>query len=187
MYMTIGNIKSNVQNQVSLHAWVPIAYLPIIKFSDNSDLNGLCVAQFYHQCMAIVMKTLLPVEANGVVTAAATTATVSPELVFTWLLGFSLMRNSTLFASKSLWVHLSTQAYTRVDTQSIFRSQVRSDHSFQLLVMFTRCSMSFGIEGNLYEILMCPVTFLQCCWSGLGFILHISSLALRTFLHSYYS
>ena len=66
VYMTIGNIKSDVRNRVSSHAWVPIAYLPVIKFSDNSDLNGLCVARFYHQCMAIVMRTLLPVEANGV-------------------------------------------------------------------------------------------------------------------------
>ena len=46
--------------------------------------------------------------------------------------------------------------------------------------------MSFSIEGILYEILMSPITFLQCCPDLVLFVLHISSLALKTLLHSYY-
>jgi hypothetical protein len=55
LYLSIGNIHSKVRNAPSRHAWILIAYLPVVVFRDN---NGDNEARLYHQCVKYVLNPL---------------------------------------------------------------------------------------------------------------------------------
>ncbi|KAG1862924.1 hypothetical protein C8R48DRAFT_603235 [Suillus tomentosus] len=65
MFLTIGNIHSEIRMKATLHAWECIAYIPSLEYITNSDYAGLLEARlllflqrFWHSCMDMVFEKL---------------------------------------------------------------------------------------------------------------------------------
>lgn len=57
--MSLANIHSDVRQKASLHAFMPIAFLPVAKFiHDNKRMQGVLSDRLYHQSLDIVVKPL---------------------------------------------------------------------------------------------------------------------------------
>jgi Plavaka transposase len=66
LYLSIGNIHSRIRNSPSRNAWILIAYIPVVHFDDNRDSHGTCINRLFHQCMGIVLKSLIQPGETGV-------------------------------------------------------------------------------------------------------------------------
>ncbi|PVF95369.1 hypothetical protein CPB86DRAFT_865506, partial [Serendipita vermifera] len=66
VYLSIGNIKSQVRNKINSGAWVTIAHIPIVKFEDDPKICGTLQARLFHQCMHIIMTSLVTAGRSGV-------------------------------------------------------------------------------------------------------------------------
>jgi hypothetical protein len=55
--MSIGNISKSIRGKATVHAFEPLAYIPIGEWKDRK-LKGLLQQQCYHLCMDIVLKSL---------------------------------------------------------------------------------------------------------------------------------
>ncbi|KAG1822264.1 hypothetical protein EV424DRAFT_1472203 [Suillus variegatus] len=55
IFVTIGNIQSDVQMRATCHAWRCIAYMPIPKFVDvHPDYQTILSQRLFHKCMDII-------------------------------------------------------------------------------------------------------------------------------------
>jgi hypothetical protein len=66
VYLSIGNIVSRVRNKPSNGAWMIIAYLPVADFGDHERHAGVLKMRLFHQCMEIILTTLIGPGTNGV-------------------------------------------------------------------------------------------------------------------------
>lgn len=57
VYMTCGNIISDVRTKLSSRAWIMVAQIPVAKFNEQ-DYQGMLTSRLYHKCMAIVTANL---------------------------------------------------------------------------------------------------------------------------------
>ncbi|KAG1837488.1 hypothetical protein F4604DRAFT_1885724 [Suillus subluteus] len=51
IFLTIGNIQSEVQMKATAHAWRCIAFIPIPKFDAHADYQTLLHSRLFHKCM----------------------------------------------------------------------------------------------------------------------------------------
>ncbi|KAH7913503.1 hypothetical protein BJ138DRAFT_1220593 [Hygrophoropsis aurantiaca] len=58
LFLTIGNIQSDIRMKATTHAWSCIAYMPIAQFVAHSDYTSLLQARLWHRCMDIVCAEL---------------------------------------------------------------------------------------------------------------------------------
>jgi len=65
--MSLANIHADVWAKASLHAFVPIAFLPITKFiHSDSWMNSILRDRLSHQCLDIVLEPLKIVACIGI-------------------------------------------------------------------------------------------------------------------------
>ncbi|KAI6046205.1 hypothetical protein EDC04DRAFT_2558364, partial [Pisolithus marmoratus] len=59
LLMSLANIHSEVRTKVSHHAFVPVAFLPVVDFiHNNQQMKSVLSDHLYHQCLDIVVKPL---------------------------------------------------------------------------------------------------------------------------------
>ena len=66
VFISIGNIQSDVRMQATSHAWRCVAFIPVSSFDIHPDFQTLCNARLFHQCMDIVFKSLKTTAQHGV-------------------------------------------------------------------------------------------------------------------------
>jgi hypothetical protein len=54
IFLTIGNIQSEVRMKATAHAWRCVAFIPIPKFDVHPDFQTLLHARLFHKCMDII-------------------------------------------------------------------------------------------------------------------------------------
>ncbi|KIJ19284.1 hypothetical protein PAXINDRAFT_36856, partial [Paxillus involutus ATCC 200175] len=65
LFLTLGNIQSDVHMKVTTHAWSCIAYMPLAQFVAHGDYTFILQARLWHRCMDIVCSGLKRVAAHG--------------------------------------------------------------------------------------------------------------------------
>ncbi|KAF8126369.1 hypothetical protein EV363DRAFT_1453089 [Boletus edulis] len=65
LFLTIGNIRSDLRMKATAHAWSCVAYMPMVRFVTHSDYSGVLQARLWHRCMDIVCNSLKSVAARG--------------------------------------------------------------------------------------------------------------------------
>ncbi|KAG1739646.1 hypothetical protein EDD22DRAFT_851927 [Suillus occidentalis] len=65
VFITIGNIDSEVRSKATLRAWRCIAYMPIAKFRVHPDYQSILQARLWHKCMDLVLANLKAVALDG--------------------------------------------------------------------------------------------------------------------------
>ena len=65
VFITIGNIDSEVRSKATLRAWRCIAYMPIAKFRVHPDYQGILQARLWHKCMDLVLANLKAAALDG--------------------------------------------------------------------------------------------------------------------------
>ncbi|KAG1853234.1 hypothetical protein C8R48DRAFT_749657 [Suillus tomentosus] len=65
VFITIGNIDSEVCSKATLRAWRCIAYMPIVKFRVHPDYQSILQAWLWHKCMDLVCANLKAAAAEG--------------------------------------------------------------------------------------------------------------------------
>ncbi|KAG2043528.1 hypothetical protein BDR03DRAFT_851704, partial [Suillus americanus] len=58
LFITIGNLDSEVRSKATLRAWRCIAYMPIAKFHVHPDYQGIFQARLWHKCVNLVCANL---------------------------------------------------------------------------------------------------------------------------------
>ncbi|KAG2039998.1 hypothetical protein BDR03DRAFT_932839 [Suillus americanus] len=58
LFITIGNLDSEVRSKATLRAWCCIAYMPIAKFCMHPDYQGILQAWLWHKCVDLVCANL---------------------------------------------------------------------------------------------------------------------------------
>jgi hypothetical protein len=58
VFLTIGNIDSDIRSKATLRAWRCIAYMPIANFCIHPDYQTILQAQLWHKCMDLVLANL---------------------------------------------------------------------------------------------------------------------------------
>ncbi|KAG2029719.1 hypothetical protein BDR03DRAFT_1018036 [Suillus americanus] len=58
LFITIGNLDSEVRSKATLRAWRCIAYMPIAKFRVHPDYQGILQARLWHKCVDLVCANL---------------------------------------------------------------------------------------------------------------------------------
>lgn len=58
VYMSCGNISKELRNKASARCWVMVAQIPVPKFCEHKDFQGLLSDRLYHVCMDIVTAKL---------------------------------------------------------------------------------------------------------------------------------
>ncbi|KAG1742146.1 hypothetical protein EDB19DRAFT_1894975 [Suillus lakei] len=65
VFITIGNIDSEVRSKATLRAWRCIAYMPIAKFRVHPDYQSILQARLWHKCMDLVLANLKAAALDG--------------------------------------------------------------------------------------------------------------------------
>ncbi|KAG1780065.1 hypothetical protein EV702DRAFT_1178226 [Suillus placidus] len=65
IFITIGNIDSEVRSKATLRAWRCIAYMPITKFHVHPDYQSILQARLWHKCMDLVLANLKAAALDG--------------------------------------------------------------------------------------------------------------------------
>jgi len=65
VFLTIGNIDSEVRSKATLRAWRCIAYMPIAKFRVHPDYQSILQARLWHKCMDLVLANLKAAAVDG--------------------------------------------------------------------------------------------------------------------------
>ncbi|KAG2040942.1 hypothetical protein BDR03DRAFT_979780 [Suillus americanus] len=65
VFITIGNIDSEVHSKATLQAWRCIAYMPIAKFRVHPDYQSILQAWLWHKCMDLVLANLKAAALDG--------------------------------------------------------------------------------------------------------------------------
>ncbi|KAG1891770.1 uncharacterized protein F5891DRAFT_1197466 [Suillus fuscotomentosus] len=65
VFITIGNIDSEVRSKATLRAWRCIAYIPVVKFRVHPDYQSILQARLWHKCMDLVCANLKAAAKDG--------------------------------------------------------------------------------------------------------------------------
>ncbi|KAG1851600.1 hypothetical protein DFJ58DRAFT_716672 [Suillus subalutaceus] len=65
VFLTIGNIDSEVRSKATLRAWRCIAYIPVVKFQVHPDYQSILQARLWHKCMDLVFANLKVAAKDG--------------------------------------------------------------------------------------------------------------------------
>ncbi|KAG1892914.1 uncharacterized protein F5891DRAFT_1131436 [Suillus fuscotomentosus] len=65
LFITIGNIDSEVRSKATLRAWRCIAYMPVSKFRVHSDYQTILQAQLWHKCIDLICANLKVAASDG--------------------------------------------------------------------------------------------------------------------------
>ncbi|KAG1717844.1 hypothetical protein EDB19DRAFT_1863760 [Suillus lakei] len=65
VFITIGNVDSEVRSKATLRAWRCIAYMPITKFRVHPDYQSILQARLWHKCMDLVLANLKAAAVDG--------------------------------------------------------------------------------------------------------------------------
>ncbi|KAG1848760.1 hypothetical protein DFJ58DRAFT_729794 [Suillus subalutaceus] len=65
VFVTIGNIDSEVRSKATLQAWRCIAYIPVVKFRVHPDYQSILQARLWHKCMDLVCANLKAAAKDG--------------------------------------------------------------------------------------------------------------------------
>ncbi|KAG0692649.1 hypothetical protein DFH29DRAFT_817299 [Suillus ampliporus] len=65
VFITIGNIDSEVCSKATSRAWRCVAYMPIAKFHVHSDYQTILQARLWHKCMDLIFANLKVAAAKG--------------------------------------------------------------------------------------------------------------------------
>jgi len=68
LFLTTGNIRSDVRMKATSHAWSLAAFMPILKFDVHPDYQTILQARVWHKCMDIVCANLKVAARTGVYT-----------------------------------------------------------------------------------------------------------------------
>lgn len=68
LYLSIGNISMNDRQSAWNDSWIPITYLPVVKFSDgdDSEVTTAVIARLFHSAIRIVLESLLEAKKNWI-------------------------------------------------------------------------------------------------------------------------
>ncbi|KAI6022134.1 hypothetical protein BKA83DRAFT_102958 [Pisolithus microcarpus] len=58
LFITIGNIDSDVHMKATAYAWRCIAFMPVVKFEIHQNFQTILQARLWHKCVDIVMEKL---------------------------------------------------------------------------------------------------------------------------------
>ncbi|KAG1829890.1 hypothetical protein DFJ58DRAFT_719664 [Suillus subalutaceus] len=58
LFLTIGNIDSDIRMKATSHAWRCVAYIPIPKFETHSDYHTILKSRVWHKCVDLVFASL---------------------------------------------------------------------------------------------------------------------------------
>ena len=58
LFITIGNIDSDVRMKATSHTWQCIAFMPILKFTTHPDYQTILQSCVWHRCIDIVTANL---------------------------------------------------------------------------------------------------------------------------------
>ena len=65
VFMTIGNIQSDIRMQATSHAWRCIAFIPSLEFKVHSDFQTLLQSRVFHWSLDVVTASLKDVAKDG--------------------------------------------------------------------------------------------------------------------------
>ncbi|KAG2738577.1 hypothetical protein P692DRAFT_201873865 [Suillus brevipes Sb2] len=65
IFVTIGNIDSEVRSKATLRAWRCVAYMPVVKFRVHPDYQSILQARLWHKCMDLVFANLKVAAKDG--------------------------------------------------------------------------------------------------------------------------
>lgn len=65
LFITIGNIDSNICMKATSHAWQWVAFIPTPKFKTHSDYQTILQAQLWHKCVDLVFANLKSTALHG--------------------------------------------------------------------------------------------------------------------------
>ncbi|KAG1905853.1 uncharacterized protein F5891DRAFT_975994 [Suillus fuscotomentosus] len=65
VFVTIGNIDSEVHSKATLRAWCCVAYIPVVKFRIHQEYQSILQARLWHKCMDLVFANLKVAANNG--------------------------------------------------------------------------------------------------------------------------
>ncbi|KAG2361131.1 hypothetical protein BDR07DRAFT_1486222 [Suillus spraguei] len=65
LFLTIGNIDSDIHMKATSHAWRCVAYIPIPKFETHSDYHTILKSCVWHKCVDLVFASLKVAEKVG--------------------------------------------------------------------------------------------------------------------------
>ncbi|KAG1718386.1 hypothetical protein EDD22DRAFT_983580 [Suillus occidentalis] len=65
LFITIGNLDSDVRSKATLRAWRCVAYMPVAKFRVHPDYQGILQARLWHKCVDLVCANLKVAAKDG--------------------------------------------------------------------------------------------------------------------------
>ncbi|KAG1765674.1 hypothetical protein EDD22DRAFT_1014434 [Suillus occidentalis] len=65
VFITIGNIDSEVRSKATLRAWRCVGYMPIVKFKVHPDYQTILQARLWHKCMDLIFANLKAAASEG--------------------------------------------------------------------------------------------------------------------------
>ncbi|KAG2362499.1 hypothetical protein BDR07DRAFT_1284465 [Suillus spraguei] len=65
VFITIGNIDSEVRSKATLRAWRCVGYMPIIKFKVHLDYQTILQGRLWHKCIDLIFANLKAAAAEG--------------------------------------------------------------------------------------------------------------------------
>lgn len=65
VFMTIGNIQSDIRMQATSHAWRCVAFIPSAEFEIHPDFKSILSARLFHHCLDEVVDPLKRVALHG--------------------------------------------------------------------------------------------------------------------------
>jgi len=66
LFLTTGNIRSDVRMKATSHAWNLVAFMPIPKFDVHPDYQTILQARVWHKCVDIVCASLKIAARTGI-------------------------------------------------------------------------------------------------------------------------
>ena len=65
LFITIGNINSDIRMKATSHAWQCVAFIPTPKFEVHPDYQTILQARLWHKCVDLVFANLKKAACNG--------------------------------------------------------------------------------------------------------------------------
>ncbi|KIM53498.1 hypothetical protein SCLCIDRAFT_31844 [Scleroderma citrinum Foug A] len=66
VFLTIGNIPSDIRMQATSHAWRCVTFIPSVEFNIHPDFQMLLLSQVFHWCLDVVTASLKDAAKHGI-------------------------------------------------------------------------------------------------------------------------